>query len=90
MRCINLYMTTKGVQIKFLNLHAPSPAQRILRPSSSDKGKRNLTQGRSFPFMHDDLANGTCYHYVVTVVTQKAFKPRSRHLAPHLTADSTR
>ena len=22
--------------------------------------------------MHDDLANGTCYHYVVTVVTQKA------------------
>ena len=40
------------------------------------KDKGTCLEGAQCPFVHDDLANGTCYHYVVTVVTAERGKSR--------------
>ena len=32
------------------------------------------------PYLHTDLANGTCYHYVVTAVTKKGESPESEEV----------
>ena len=54
------------------------------------KEKGTCIEGAQSPFIHDDLANGTCYHYVVTVVTQKGESPESQEVmaipAPYLIA----
>jgi len=88
----NLYFqTTKGVMIK--------PSE-LTRPIASDddfksvigvnKEKGNCLEGAQSPFVHDDLANGTCYHYVVTVVTQKGESLESQEVmaipSPYLLA----
>ena len=88
----NLYfMTTKGVQIKFSELTRPiASAEDFKTVIGVTKEKGTCIEGAQSPFMHDDLANGTCYHYVVTVVTQKGESPESQEVmaipAPYLIA----
>lgn len=88
----NLYfMTTKGVQIKFSELTRPiASADDFKTVIGVTKEKGTCIEGAQSPFMHDDLANGTCYHYVVTVVTQKGESPESQEVmaipAPYLIA----
>ena len=69
----NLYFqTTKGVQIKFSELTRPiAGADDFKSIIGVKKDKATCLEGSTSPFVHDDLANGTCYHYVVTVVTPK-------------------
>ena len=69
----NLYFqTTKGVQIKFSELTRPiASAEDFKAVIGVKKEKATCLECATAPFIHDDLANGTCYHYVVTVVTQK-------------------
>jgi tripartite motif-containing protein 71 len=69
----NLYFqTTKGVQIKFSELTRPiAGAEDFKSVIGVKKDKATCLEGATSPFVHDDLANGTCYHYVVTVVTPK-------------------
>ncbi len=69
----NIYfMTTKGVQIKFSELTRPiASAEDFKAVIGVKKDKGTCIEGPSAPYIHDDLANGTCYHYVVTVVTPK-------------------
>lgn len=69
----NLYFqTTKGVQIKFSELTRPiAGADDFNSIIGVKKDKATCLEGSTSPFVHDDLANGTCYHYVVTVVTPK-------------------
>ncbi|MDH4237006.1 MAG: fibronectin type III domain-containing protein, partial [Nitrospira sp.] len=69
----NLYFqTTKGVQIKFSELTRPIAGDDdFKRVIGVKKDKATCLEGATSPFVHDDLANGTCYHYVVTVVTPK-------------------
>ncbi len=54
------------------------------------KEKATCLEGAQSPFVHDDLANGTCYHYVVTVVTAKGESPESQEVmaipSPYLLA----
>jgi DNA-binding beta-propeller fold protein YncE len=75
----NIYfLTTKGVQIKFSELTRPIAGPEDFNPVIGvKKEKGNLIEGATSPFVHDDLANGTCYHYVVTVVTPKGESPQS-------------
>ncbi|MBM4122297.1 MAG: hypothetical protein FJ249_06870 [Nitrospira sp.] len=66
------YLTSKGVQIKFSELTRPIASEADFNPVIGvKKEKGNLIEGATSPYVHDDLANGTCYHYVVTVVTQQ-------------------
>lgn len=69
----NLYFqTTKGVQIKFSELTRPIAGPEDFKSAIGvKKDKATCLEGASSPYVHDDLANGTCYHYVVTVVTPK-------------------
>src|SRR4029078_12811136 len=69
----NLYFqTTKGVMIKSSDLTRPiASADDFKAALGVKKYKGTSLEGTQSPFVHDDLANGTCYHYVVTVVTQK-------------------
>ncbi|OLB03108.1 MAG: hypothetical protein AUH21_04260 [Nitrospirae bacterium 13_2_20CM_62_7] len=69
----NLYfLTSKGVQIKFSELTRPIASATDFNPILGvTKEKGNLIEGATCPYVHDDLANGTCYHYAVTVVTPK-------------------
>ncbi len=67
----NLYFqTTKGVHIKFSELTRPiASAEDFKSVIGVKKDKAACLEGATSPYVHDDLANGTCYHYVVTVVT---------------------
>lgn len=69
----NLYfLTSKGVQIKYSELTRPiAGAEDFKAKIGVTKEKGNCVEGVVSPYVHDDLANGTCYHYVVTVVTPK-------------------
>jgi len=69
----NLYFqTTKGVQIKFSELTRPiASAEDFKAVIGVKKEKATCLEGATTPYVHDDLANGTCYHYVVTVDTPK-------------------
>jgi len=83
------FLTTKGVQIKFSELTRPIASAADFNPVIGvKKDKGNLIEGPSSPYVHDDLANGTCYHYVVTVVTPKGESPESAEVmaipAPYL------
>lgn len=88
----NLYfMTSKGVQIKFSELTRPIAGPEDFKHTIGvTKGKGNCIEGATSPFVHDDLANGTCYHYVVTVVTPKGESPESQEVmaipSPYLLA----
>jgi DNA-binding beta-propeller fold protein YncE len=85
------YQTSKGVQIKFSELTRPIASDSDFIPVIGvTKEKGTLIEGPSSPYVHDDLANGTCYHYVVTVVTEKGESPESAEVmavpAPYLVA----
>jgi sugar lactone lactonase YvrE len=75
----NLYfLTSKGVQIKFSILTRPIASAADFNPVIGvTKEKGNCIEGAGAPYVHDDLANGTCYHYVVTVVTPDGESPES-------------
>jgi tripartite motif-containing protein 71 len=76
----NLYFqTTKGVQIKFSELTRPIAGPEDFKSVIGvKKDTATCLEGASSPYVHDDLANGTCYHYVVTVVTPKGESPESQ------------
>ena len=85
------YKTSKGVQIKFSELTRPIADESDFNPVIGvTKESGTLIEGPLSPFVHDDLANGTCYHYVVTVVTEKGESPESKEVmgvpAPYLVA----
>lgn len=85
------FMTTKGVQIKFSELTRPIAGPEDFKAVIGvKKDKATCLEGPSSPFVHDDLANGTCYHYVVTVVTSKGESHESEEVmaipAPYLLA----
>jgi len=88
----NLYFqTTKGVQIKFSELTRPiASADDFKTVIGVKKDKATCLEGATSPFVHDDLANGTCYHYVVTVVTPKGESLESQEVmaipSPYLLA----
>jgi len=88
----NLYFqTTKGVMIKFSELTRPiASADDFKAVIGVKKDKATCLEGVECPFVHDDLANGTCYHYVVTVVTQKGESLESQEVmaipSPYLLA----
>ncbi|MDF0644673.1 MAG: 6-bladed beta-propeller [Nitrospira sp.] len=88
----NLYFqTTKGVQIKFSELTRPiAGAADFKAVIGVKKDKATCLEGAQSPFVHDDLANGTCYHYVVTVVTPKGESQESQEVmaipSPYLLA----
>ena len=88
----NLYFqTTKGVQIKFSELTRPIAGPEDFKSVIGvKKDKATCLEGASSPYVHDDLANGTCYHYVVTVVTSKGESPESHEVmaipSPYLLA----
>lgn len=88
----NLYFqTTKGVQIKFSELTRPIAGPEDFKSSIGvKKDKATCLEGASSPYVHDDLANGTCYHYVVTVVTPKGESLESQEVmaipSPYLLA----
>ncbi len=67
----NLYfLTNKGVSIKFSELTRPIASPEDFKPVMGvKKEKGNCIEGATSPYTHDDLANSTCYYYVVTVVT---------------------
>jgi DNA-binding beta-propeller fold protein YncE len=85
------YKTTKGVQVKFSELTRPIAEESDFNPVIGvTKENGTLIEGPTPPYVHDDLANGTCYHYVVTVVTERGESPESREVmtvpAPYLVA----
>ena len=90
----NLYFqTTKGVAIKFSELTRPIAGEDDFKAVIGvKKDKGTCLEGVQSPFSHDDLANGTCYHYVVTVVTQKGESLESQEVmaipSPYLLAMS--
>ena len=90
----NLYFqTTKGVLIKFSDLTRPIAGDDDFKAVIGvKKDKGTCLEGTQSPFVHDDLANGTCYHYVVTVVTQKGESLESQEVmaipSPYLLAMS--
>src|SRR5207245_2347434 len=44
------------------------------------KGNGTLTETAAPPYVHTDLANGMCYHYVVTAVTKNGERPESEEV----------
>lgn len=88
----NLYFqTTKGVQIKFSELTRPIASEDDFKTVIGvKKEKATCLEGATSPYVHDDLANGTCYHYVVTVVTPKGESLESQEVmtvpSPYLLA----
>ncbi|MBP0129640.1 MAG: SMP-30/gluconolactonase/LRE family protein, partial [Nitrospira sp.] len=90
----NLYFkTTKGVMIKFSDLTRPIAGDDDFKAVIGvTKENGTCVEGVQSPFVHDDLANGTCYYYVVTVVTQKGESLESKEVmavpSPYLLAMS--
>ncbi len=85
------YQTTKGVQINYSDLTRPIASSEDFNPVIGvTKEKGNCIEGPSSPYLHEDLANGTCYHYVVTAVTAKGESPESQEVvaipSPYLLA----
>lgn len=85
------FLTTKGVQVGQSELTRPIAGPEDFNPVIGvTKEKGNCIEGPSSPYIHDDLANGTCYHYVVTVVTDKGESPESEEVvaipSPYLIA----
>lgn len=72
------FVTSKGVQINYSDLTRPIASAEDFNPVIGvAKEKGTCIEGPSSPYVHDDLANGTCYHYVVTAVTPKGESPES-------------
>lgn len=88
----NLYfLTSKGVQVKAKDIARPIASAEDFNPVIGvTKQKGNCIEGAASPYVHDDLANGTCYHYVVTAITEEGESPESQEAmaipAPFLVA----
>lgn len=75
------YGTTKGVQVKWSDLTRPIAGPSDFKTKIGlKKDKATCIEGPSSPYLHEDLANGTCYHYVVTVVTEQGESPESEEV----------
>ena len=63
-------------------------AERFKTKIGVTKENGSLIDTAAPPYMHSDLANGTCYHYVVTAVTRKGESAESEEVmgipAPYL------
>jgi len=78
----NLYfLTNKGIQIKVSNMGRPIAGPEDFTPVIGvTKEKGNCIEGASSPYIHNDLANSSCYYYVVTVVTPAGESPESQEV----------
>ena len=78
----NLYfLTSKGVQIKPSELTRPIASQEDFLPILGvTKEKGNCVEGAMSPYLHQDLGNNLCYHYVVTAITQEGESPESEEI----------
>ncbi|MEC4673689.1 MAG: 6-bladed beta-propeller [Nitrospirota bacterium] len=75
------YLTSKGVMIKPNDLARPIASTDDFIPILGvTKEKGTCIEGSSAPYVHNDLANGTCYHYIVTVVTADGESPESEEV----------
>lgn len=75
------YLSSKGIQIKPSDLTRPiAGAEDFKAKLGVTKEKGTCIEGPSTPYLHEDLANGSCYHYVVTVVTEKGESPESEEV----------
>ena len=87
----NLYfLTNKGVQIKPSELTRPIASSDDFVPIIGvTKEKGTCIEGAMSPYLHSDLANNLCYHYVVTAITQDGESPVSEEVmsipSPYLT-----
>ena len=87
----NLYfLTSKGVQIKPSELTRPIASADDFAPIIGvTKEKGTCIEGAMSPYLHSDLANNLCYHYVVTAITQDGESPVSEEVmsipSPYLT-----
>jgi tripartite motif-containing protein 71 len=65
-------------------------AERFKSKIGVTKENGSLIDTASPPYLHTDLANGTCYHYVITAVTKKGESAESEEVmgipAPYLCA----
>ncbi|RMH05045.1 MAG: hypothetical protein D6704_10190 [Nitrospirae bacterium] len=78
----NLYFrTSKGVVVQASDIARPIAGPEDFRPIIGvTKENGNCIEGPSSPYVHNDLANGTCYHYVVTAVTPEGESPESEEV----------
>ena len=75
------FMTTKGVTIKPNELHRPIASADDFNPVIGvTKDKANSIEGAMSPYVHDDLSNNLCYHYVVTAITANGESPESEEV----------
>ena len=87
----NLYFqTNKGVQIKPSDLTRPIASPEDFVPIIGvTKEKGTCIEGAMSPYVHSDLGNNLCYHYVVTAITQEGESPESEEVmsipSPYLT-----
>lgn len=75
------FMTTKGVTIKPNELHRPIASVEDFNPVIGvTVDKANCIEGAVSPYLHDDLSNNLCYHYVVTAITADGESPVSEEV----------
>ena len=75
------FMTTKGVTIKPNELHRPIASPEDFNPVIGvTVEKANCIEGAVSPYLHDDLSNNLCYHYVVTAITADGESPVSEEV----------
>ena len=87
----NLYfLTSKGVHIKPSDLTRPIASPDDFQPVLGvTKEKGNCIEGAASPYLHQDLGNSLCYHYIVTAITPEGESPESKEImaipSPYLT-----
>jgi len=87
----NLYfLTSKGVNIKPSDLTRPiASAEDFQQVLGVTKEKGNCIEGATNPYLHQDLGNSLCYHYVVTAITPEGESSESEEImsipSPYLT-----
>ena len=75
------YLTSKGVTIQPNALTRQIASPDDFNPVIGvDREKGNCIEGPSSPYTHSDLANGQCYHYVVTAITEDGETVSYTHL----------
>ncbi len=88
----NLYfLTSKGVYVKPSDLTRPIASTEDFQPTMGvTKEKGNCIEGATSPYLHQDLGNSLCYHYIVTAITPEGESPESEEImaipSPYLTA----
>src|SRR5437660_852952 len=78
------YKTTRGVTKEGKEFdrfrYDAVGAERFKTKIGVTKENGNLIDTAAPPYLHTDLANGTCYHYVVTAVTKKGESQESEEV----------